>query len=134
MPWSAKNHTSQQIFSDQKKLEQMKTGKVTSGRQNIVVQARHMESAHNSSSLETLQAQVANRIDDRNHTFSDAAPFQIDSPNKLENVMEMDELKFPEDSMLLKESGNTAKYLDDMDDIESVLSLQPEKLELKNLN
>ena len=48
--------------------------------------------------------------------------------------MEMDELKFPEDSMLLKESGNTAKYLDDMDDIESVLSLQPEKLELKNLN
>ena len=115
-------------------MEQLKTGKVTTGRQNIVVQAKHVDSAHNSSSLETLQARVGDKIDDRNNTFSDAAPFQIDSPDKLENVMEMDELKFPEDSMLLKESGNTAKYLDDMDDIESVLSLQPEKLELKNLN
>ena len=48
--------------------------------------------------------------------------------------MEMDELHLPEDSMLLKASGNTANYMDDLDDIESVLSLQPEKLELKNLN
>ena len=47
--------------------------------------------------------------------------------------MEIDELVPPEDSMLLKISGNTATYIDDMDDIESVLSLQPEKLELKNL-
>ena len=37
--------------------------------------------------------------------------------------MEMDELVPPEDSMLLKVSGNTATYIDDMDDIESVLSL-----------
>ena len=48
--------------------------------------------------------------------------------------MEMDELHQPEDSMLLKISGNTAAYIGDLDDIESVLSLQPEKLELKNLN
>ena len=88
-----------------------------------MVKTRHADSANNSSSLETLQAHVATRIDDRNNTFSESGPFQIDSPTKLENVMEMDELKFPEDSMLLKESGNTAKYLDDMDDIESVLSL-----------
>ena len=47
--------------------------------------------------------------------------------------MEIEELQRPEDSMLLKESGVSATYMNDLDDIESVLSLQPEKLDLKNI-
>ena len=139
-PWSAKIVT--QPLSEQRKLDYFKSGKTTRGnieftgtqpgRQNIVVHQQR-SGCGDSSSLETLKAHNACRIDDRNATFSSAAPFQIDSPTKLENVMEMDELVPPEDSMLLKISGNTATYIDDMDDIESVLSLQPEKLELKNL-
>ena len=36
--------------------------------------------------------------------------------------------------MLLKESGVSGTYMNDLDDIESVLSLQPEKLDLKNIS
>ena len=74
MPLSAKNNAVP-IFSDWKNQEQAKTGKVISGRQNIVVHRKHVDSAADSSSLETLKAHATGKIDDRNNTFSDAAPF-----------------------------------------------------------
>ena len=69
----------------------------------------------------------------------------MDSPQKLlPNFLHEDMIsERPEDeSMLLKASGfslNTTNLVNnpliaDDDDMESVLSLQPEKLELKNLN
>ena len=94
----------------------------------------HQKERNEVSTLETIKARNNPLIDDRNNTISSAAPFQLDSPTKLENVMEIEELQRPEDSMLLKESGVSGTYMNDLDDIESVLSLQPEKLDLKNIS
>ena len=73
-----------------------------------------------------------------------AAPFQIDSPSKPYYNRSFHGETIPErpedDSMLLKASGfslNTTNMMGNNplldDDLESILSLQPEKLDLKNL-
>ena len=70
----------------------------------------------------------------------DTAPFQIENPtSKLFKDLDREViLEKPEDeSMLLKASGfslNTTNLVNKLeDDLESVLSLQPEKLNLRNL-
>ena len=91
-------------------------------------------------SVDTLQAHVKNMKIAEAH---DDEIFQIDSPVKLHNALHEDMiLERPEDdSMLLKASGfslNTTNLVNNPlmadDDMESVLSLQPEKLDIKNLN
>jgi hypothetical protein len=71
----------------------------------------------------------------------ETAPFQIENPpSKLFRDLDQEIiLEKPEDeSMLLKASGfslNTTNLGNKLeDDLESVLSLQPEKLNLRNLN
>lgn len=108
-------------------------------------------------SVDTRLAKVYNmKIEDERQrglgeTLGERALFQIDSsPQKKHHIMNHHAaalhedmiLERPEDdSMLLKASGfslNTTNLVNNPliadDDLESVLSLQPEKLDLKNLN
>ena len=93
-------------------------------------------------SVDTHIVQMHNRKIDEGASENnfDSGPFRIDSP--LKDVHEQMILEKPEDeSMLLKASGfslNTTNLvnnplLEEDDDLESILSLQPEKLDLKNL-
>ena len=72
----------------------------------------------------------------------ETVPFKLESPQKLNDVIyEQTILEKPEDeSLLLKQSGmslNTTNLVASnplmQSELESVLSLQPEKLEIKNL-
>ena len=93
-------------------------------------------------SVDTFKAQMNNMKIAEDEASANI--FQIDSPIKLHNAMLHEDmiLERPEDdSMLLKASGlslNTTNLVNNPlmadDDMESVLSLQPEKLDIKNLN
>ena len=108
-----------------------------------------IERTADQSSVDTYQAKMQHKIGDATATEQSpqrteiSAPFQIDSPQKLKGVIyeQLTISERPEDeSMLLKGSGlslNTTNLVGNPlmdDDLESVLSLYPERLDLTNLN
>ena len=91
MPWSAKfGHP----VTEHRTI--YKTGKPTPKQfthtQPHKIMTVHQKERNEISTLETIKARNNPLIDDRNNTISSAAPFQLDSPTKLENVMEIEEL------------------------------------------